>query len=456
MQKKVFYTTVISAMLACFCLSGCNWLKAESGPHPAEFASGTVDASAQTITMVISAGETAKLDELENLAAADLRGSECYEEIYAWAQAHPDVAVRYTVPLPNGSTVTNEIAALNMSMLEHEGVEDLIRAASCLPNLTRIELGTARSNFFWEDVAEIVEALPALDISYTGELYGREVKLNDTTLDLKFIPIDDGGNLVRTVIRCLPKLEYLDMDSCGLSNEEMAALRDENPDIKVVWRVWFGDVYSVRTDVEKILASKPSVGGMLTPENSASLKYCTDVKYLDLGHNDYLTDISFVSYMPKLEVCILAMDQWSDATPLASCTNMEYLEVQTTELKDLSPLAGLTKLHHLNICNLTSADLVDLKPLYGMTELERLWIGGYTHVDRAQVEELQAIIPDCEINTSAGDPTEGHWRYVDLNLDTWQYVLHPRYKELQHQFGYYDGDYAFYWNDPIYTAATEG
>ena len=55
--------------------------------------------------MVITADELSKLDELEGLVAADLRGSDCYHEIYAWAQAHPEVSVRYSVPLPNGSTV---------------------------------------------------------------------------------------------------------------------------------------------------------------------------------------------------------------------------------------------------------------------------------------------------------------------------------------------------------------
>ena len=154
--------------------------------------------------------------------------------------------------------------------------------------------------------------------------------------------------------------------------------------------------------------------------------------------------------MPKLEVCILAMDYWSDATPLANCTNMEYLEVQETDLTDLSPLAGLVNLKHLNICNLDSGGTVDLSPLYGMSKMERLWIGGWTPIDRSQLEELQACMPNAEINTSAGDPTEGRWRYVDLNLDTWQFIQHPRYTQLREQFGYTDKDYAFYWNDPLY------
>ena len=54
-----------------------------------------------------------------------------------------------------------------------------------------------------------------------------------------------------------------DRDYCGVSNEAMAQIRDENPNVEVVWRIWFGENYSVRTDVERILASKPTVGGMI-------------------------------------------------------------------------------------------------------------------------------------------------------------------------------------------------
>ena len=317
MHKKLFFTILIAALLSALCLIGCKQMTAEPVAPKESFSAGTVSQDTKSVTMVITADEIGKLDQLQGLLMADLRGSECYEEIYAWAQAHPEVSVRYDVPLPNGNTVTNDISALDMSILSHDGVEQLIRAAACLPQLTAIDLGSARADFGWEDVAAIVEAFPELALSYTGELYGQTVRLSDKSIDLKYIPVQDGGAEVYTVLRCMPGLETLDMDSCGLSNEEMAAIRDAFPGVKVIWRVWFGDNYSVRTDVEKILASKPSVGGMLTPENAQALKYCTEVKYLDLGHNDYLTDISFIAYMPKLEVCILAMDYWSDATPLA-------------------------------------------------------------------------------------------------------------------------------------------
>ena len=109
----------------------------------------------------------------------------------------------------------------------------------------------------------------------------------------------------------------------------MEQIRDALPGVKVVWRIWFGQSYSVRTDVEKILASKPSAGGLLWDSDVQVLKYCTDVKYIDLGHNERITDISFAAYMPKLEVAIFAMNDIADISALANCPELEYLEIQT-------------------------------------------------------------------------------------------------------------------------------
>ena len=153
--------------------------------------------------------------------------------------------------------------------------------------------------------------------------------------------------------------------------------------------------------------------------------------------------------MPKLEVAILAMDNWSDATPLASCTELEYLEMQTTLCTDLSPLSGLKKLRHLNVAYIV--DLDDISPLYSLTELERLWVGCYNHVPNEQIAEMRAAAPNCEVNdTVYDDPTGGRWRYVDYNDKAYIFILHPRYEKLREQFGYTDKDFSFYWNDPLY------
>ena len=234
-----------------------------------------------------------------------------------------------------------------------------------------------------------------------------------------------------------------------------------HPGVKVVFRVWFGENYSVRTDVERILASSPTRGGRVTLENYDGLFYCHDVKYLDLGHNTSMTDISFVREMPKLEVAILSMCNWSDASPLADCHELEYLEMFNTLCTDLRPLSGLTKLRHLNIASIgvdqpyeERVSLTDITPLYSLTGLERLWIGGINPVPAEQVAEMQKRAPQCEINTEVGiDPAGGRWRYVELAnyIDTYVDTYHDRYIKLREQFGNYDPSvYSLAWNDPLY------
>ncbi len=416
-------------------------VKFQAGSVPIE---GTTD-----LTITLESGETALLDQLPELQKADFSGSDCVDEIYQWAQAHPNVKVKYTVTLPDGQVVSNSEQNLDLSMLTDSAVSDTVQALAYLPKLSSIQLGSERNELGWASVRAIMDACPNASVSYSFQLYGKEFSTVDTTINLSHIPVEDGGAQVMQAMACMPNLVSVDMDSCGVSNEDMAAIRDTYPDVKVIWRVWFGDAYSVRTDVERILASQPSVGGMLTRDNTEALKYCTDVKYLDIGHNEELDDISFVAYMTKLEVAILAMDYWSDATPLANCTELEYLEMQTTLCTDLTPLSGLKNLRHLNVAYIP--DLEDISPLYSLTGLERLWVGCYNHVPHEQIEQMRAAAPNCEVNdTVYDDPTGGRWRYVDYNPDAYVFILHPRYIELREQFGYTKADFSFCWNDPLY------
>ena len=440
MSKKTMIALLLAAV--CMLLCACGGKQADLEPEEE-----LPDPDASEIALVLGSGEIGKLDGYTALRVADLSGSENFEEIYAWSQAHPSVVVYYDVKLPTGETVGNRVTELDLSKLTGAQTDEAIRCMSCLPKVARVELGSERSGFGFEDIRRLQEAFPQVRFSYAFTLYGHNFNITDTEIDLYHVPVDDNAEAVRQAMACMPKLTYVDLDSCGADYERLAEIRDEFPDVKVVWRVWFGDAYSVRTDVEKILASKPSVGGGLYIGNVEPLKYCTEVKYLDVGHNEDLATIDFVAYMPKLEVAILAMAKYTDLSPLANCKQLEYLEIQTTPVYDLSPLAGLTNLRHLNICNTC---VQDISPCYSLTKLERFWIGGWVAVPREQVELMQQAAPDCMINTGAGDPTEGQWRYIDMNLDTYVMIMHPRYALLQEQFGYTDKDFSFWWNDPLY------
>lgn len=512
MHRRLLHITLLTA-LAALTLTGCA--------ERVDFEDKDVAPDKTDIALVLQEGEVEKLDQLPELERVDLSGSECYAEIMDWAQAHPDVAVKYTVAFPDGTAALNTDEALSLGSISPDdaaraallasylpalktldlsgtglspagayefykaldGVDinysstllgqsvdyatkslDLsaitpaelsaaVETLPYLPALKTVELGSdASTALSLDDISRLVNSCPEADFNFSFTLYGKSFTLLDRKMDLNHIQIEDGGALVSSVVACMKNLSYLDMDSCGVSNEDMAAIRDRFPDVKVVWRVWFGDFYTARTDVEKILASKPSVGGELRNRDAESLKYCTDVKYLDIGHNEHFSDISFISYMPKLEVAVLAMDPIEDISPLANCPELEYLELQTNDkLSDLTPLAGLTKLEHLNIAR--CAQISDITPLYNLTNLKRLWLGRTRQVPEEQIAELFARLPYTTINTSVWeDPTGEHWRVTDLNTTTWMYSYDERYELLCEQFGYLEGDYSLPGNDPLYKA----
>ena len=418
----------------------------------------TADNSAQSLTLgAISPDDvqlTARLaGYLPALEELDLSGAGLSPEgAAAIAEALPDVYIIYTCELL-GQTVGLETESLD---LRGASAAQLVAAADVmkhLPGLKTVQLGSELENpLDWETLTALVQGCPQVDFEYGFTLYGKAFTLLDSELDLNHITVEDGGALAYAAAGCMKNLEVLDMDFCGVSNEEMAVIRDAYPDVNVVWRIWFGDSYSVRTDVEKILASKPSAGGLVRDRDAEALKYCTKVKYLDVGHNEILTDISFVSYMPELEVAVLAMNNIADLSPLASCKKLEYLEIQTNaRITDLSPLASCTELEHLNIAN--CRNFSNITPLFGLNKLKRLWLGCSAPVPQEQIEEFAALHPDCELNTTVwSDPTSEGWRVDHVDPYTNHVYYDERYEKLIEQFGYLEGDYSFASKDPKYKA----
>ena len=415
---------------------------------------GSFPEDTEELSVVLAAGETALLDQFTQLRKADFSGSTCYDEIAAWASAHPEVDVSYTVNFPDGSVVNNRAESVDLSGLDAAAAADAANLLLALPYVKTANLGTVGGNGFSYDTVKLLqERLPGLELKYDVELLGQrmgpetteldltgatpeqlsaaitalpnltnlqtihlgdetggigwdtvnaigaacpnavldygftlwgvQANLSDAMLNFSHIPMNDNGEAVRRVLPLMRNCVGVDMDTCGIGNETMASLQADFPQMNIVWRINFGTNYSVRTDVEKILASSPMRGGDLNSDNIQVLKYCTKVKYLDLGHNNDINDISFVSYMPDLEVFIISINDVSDISPLANCPHLEYLEINSTNVTDLSPLVNCKELVHLNIGRNVGQDelrpvVSDISPLFELPKLERVWLGAIT------------------------------------------------------------------------------
>ena len=347
-----------------------------------------------------------------------------------------------------GQQLSVSTESLDLTMASAEEIDRLITVLPGMPGLRSMELGSADANspsISWEQVHIIRETAPAVDLHYDISFPGYRFSLSDEVLNLSHISFADEGALAKQIASCMPNLRILDMDSCKVSDESMAAIRDALPNVKVVWRVFFGDAYSTRTDVERLMVSNPERGYVpLTSDAMKGLYYCRDIKYLDLGHLSWLSDCGWAANMPNLEVLIIAMTAVKDFSALACCPKLNYLELQSSGLFDLSPLAGLTQLKDLNICY--DFALRDLSPIYDL-DLDRLYIGCLTPIPREQIEEFRSRHPDCIINTTTENPTEEEWRTSKEDG-----LAVPRYVQLYDEFQYaaFPGCYAYNENDPYY------
>ena len=452
---------------------------------------------------VLSESDLKSLD-CSALVRLDLTGSRCYEAIESFIEEHPDVEVSYAVlidgnrdPLsldPETETLTIDDASYLPSLVENAGwlkklrsisiepdiaegsVVDALHEASpeceinyslhlldelypydtetltltglnsdslqqLIPQLERfshlssVSIPQSENDLSLDDAMKLSAASSVIRLDYQTELFGQSVSLDTESIEFENLEIgNDGLDELRAVLPYFRNLNYLKLDNCGVDDEHMAQLRDDYPDIKVVWRVFFGS-YHCLTDTEMIWAT----GGSVNDNTSAPLKYCTDVKYLDLGHT-LITHADFLSYMPKLEVAILAITWLNDISPIAECPNLEYLELFSARVSDLSPLAQCTHLQHLNISCQRNANNVpvgptDISSLYDLPELKRFYCT-MCYVPESQQEEIISRHPDCEFEFRWVDPAEGHWRFKDgLNRNVLENRV-ERYALLCEQFGY--------------------
>lgn len=298
-----------------------------------------------------------------------------------------------------------------------------------------------------------------LESGYTFDLFGQTVNTVSTT-ELHYVreEINDSDLATfREVLPFMPNLSYLTFDRCNTTDAEVAKLREDFKDsVKIAWRVFF-DPFSCMTDTEKIWASCD-----LRDDKTEALRYCNDVKYLDIGHNA-LHSLWFLEYMPELEVLILSCSEEEDISEVAYCKKLIFLECAEMWVRDLTPISELSDtLEFLNVGGNANIP-ADFSMFDNMKKLKRFYCQNYFNYNINMEEEqkrFESLMPGCEVNFDwAGSHTaiNTKWRYTrdgEYNGD-WN-IMYLKIREIfdyDNPCGssrlYYDDDVDLDYSNPV-------
>lgn len=464
---------IILLLVLVLCLAGCK-------------------SQTEELALVLTGEDFAQLSEYPNLKKLDLTGSRCYDAIEAYIAAHPEVEVTYTVALsgkeydpdvteltlqpeefdleellavlphlpnvtridlpgtalgadelarfPEGMALTYSVdilgqltdpaaTELDLSALTPEELDSVMDSLRLMPDLTTVELmdENGESALSVADVRTLQEAFPSLFFHYSFDLFGQTLSTDQESVVYLDTPIgNEGEQQIRDALDILTSCTYFKLDDCGIDSETMASIRDDYPDVKVVWRIYCGK-FSMCTDETMVRMTHG-----LDDTNCYELRYCTDVTYMDLGHNESLTDVSFVEYMTKLECVIISGSSVTDISAFADHDSLEFLELCFCgHLKDISILDTCDNLKYLNISYTKVSDISSLENL----PLER-FNSMQNNVSAASQAEFLEWHPDCLTRFTGKQPYGYGWRYVDNGV-----TYNDYYANMRIVFRYDDEDY---------------
>ncbi len=377
--------------------------------YTVELGAVTVEHTATELVIEPNTCENAVL--LENLAYLPLvetvdLGKTDYapEEIAALRSAYPEIVWHYTM-IYQGQELTNETVQVDFSALEPAQLEDAALRLSLFPNITQVELMNAhgQSKLTVEQVKILVDGAPNARFHYVFKLFGKTVSTTDERIEFEKEDIGNEGEAeIRAALDILQGCTYFKLDDCGLDNEVLAKIRDDYPNTEVVWRIhvwsrsWLTDTDTIRAVYH------------VDDNNCEPFKYCTKTKYIDMGHNETLTDISFISYMPDLEIVILSGSPISDLTPFENAKKLIFLELAWCgHLEDISPLAGCTALENLNLSY--AKKVKDLSALNELPLKQLMFVG--SRVSSSVQKEQKENHPDCWVTFSGNACYGKGWRY---------------------------------------------
>ncbi len=211
---------------------------------------------------------------------------------------------------------------------------------------------------------------------------------------LKTLYIDNNPITDLTPLYGLAALRTLSMKGIDVSQSQLDALREALPNCSIyadepddtLREIRLGG-RSFHTDVIEL-----NLGGLALTDISA-IASCSDLEKLDLRDNR-ISDIAPLVELPKLKWLCMWNNEVEDINPLLSLSAIEFLDIENNRVSDLSVLEFLP---HLRELWLNKNPIKNLEPLRGLTELRRLGLAG-TGIDDEDLDCLMELSSLEELN----------------------------------------------------------
>lgn len=345
------------------------------------------DPDTETVTLqMLSQEDMQRLTCLPRLKRVD--GTACREfvRLQELKREHPEWEVDYLTSI--AGTEINSTA--NTLELENAAYEELSVGLAAMPELKTLTLRNPQATA--AELLALREEYPNIEIHWNIEIFGQTYADDITELDISNKAV---GSIAaaKQIAAQFPELEKLIVDSTGISDDDMAAYREEmRSEYKVVWTVIFTEKCKSRTDATFFFPSSQQEG-RFNENHVYGLRFLENVECMDVGHMQIKT-IDFVSYMPNLKYLILADTAVQDITPLSTCKNLIYLELDHDVVRDYTPLLGCTALEDINLNDFQWP--VSIEPIKQMTWLKTLWVP--TRSYREKMELIEAL-PNTRVVT---------------------------------------------------------
>ena len=291
-------------------------------------------------------------------------------------------------------------------------VKTLISDLQKHPEITTVDLSGV--NLSTANKGKLVAAFPQVHFIWTVKLGNAVISSEDTVMDLDTPRGEAKLSQIAAALDALPGVERVVMNKYrpslnGMRDYLLIPYPDVQFDWTLRWNICDGRTVYLRSDATAFSTAK----GRQDPRYTAKqiwerLQYFPHLLAIDVGHNN-VTDLSFLANYPGLRrlIVIDSKKHVTDISVLAQLPDLEYIELFMQDITDISALANHEHLLDLNLCH---NNVTDLSPLYSCPNLQRLWISYNPNLTQEEVDKLQAVLPDCVIETEAYESTGAGWR----------------------------------------------